>query len=459
MLKDIDPAAIQALMGKEGFDGLLSGISDYRKMSGKVNNMNFKEIEKEQNKRNKGTSAIANFENAIAGARAKLMEVFVESGLFDMLVDNVGKFTSWFTDKGESGVSKIEEFTTGLINWAKDTVTFLKEEWDSAAEGDGIMDKIMNFVSSVWDKKISPAIGTAFNSLVSNIGSGIWNAIVSNLDTILIGLGAGILTLITAPIAAPFLAIGAALLAIFGWETIKGWIGGAWDALSGVFSWIGDKAAMLWDLVGPTMQFFSDTLGTLFGWISEKVGALWDFIQPVINFYTSTFMTMFGWIGDTFGWIWDKVKTPIMFIYDTFMTMFGWVGDTVSWIYDKIKMLNPFNWFSSDDDEDEAEAKIADAKERETGIKTPVPADSPFNSTVPKREDTDVALTDKPEPKSYSTTTASASTTSNAGSSSDGLNNSTALAMIDLLKEQNKLLRAQVNATRGLQGNLLKGVG
>jgi len=243
MLKEMSPAQIQALMGKEGFDGLLGGISDYSKMTAKYAGYSEAQIAAEQKARDKGTTGLANFESSIANARGKLMEGFVESGIFKMATDAVGEFLKYFTTSAPGEMSMLEEFTTGLVEWVSGTVAYLKESWGAAEAGDGMVDKIMNFVGIVWSEKISPAIGSAFSSLMGTIGEGIWNAIVSNLDTILIGLGAGILTMIFAPIAAPFLAIGAALVAIFGWEYIKSFFGGVFDA----FAAIGGFFSGLWD--------------------------------------------------------------------------------------------------------------------------------------------------------------------------------------------------------------------
>lgn len=370
MLKEMDPAQIQALMGKEGFDGLLQGISDYRKMSTEVNNMDFEAIKNEQQARDKTTSAIANFEDSIAGARGTLMESFIESGLFKKITDVVGDFTSWFTEEGEDGVSNIEKWTKGLLDWVSETVTYLKDTWDTT-EGDGFMDKLGNWMKTVWDEKISPKIGSVFTDLVGSMGKSIWEAIVNNLDTILIGLGAGILAMIFAPIAAPFLAVAAALAAMFGWEYIK-------DLFGGIFDWWED-----------------------FSWYD---------LMP-------------DWAKKLFGG--DEEEEP----------KDGSGG----------KKKKSSSWWPFGGDEEESDAKRNPDKQiKETAPGDGGSVDGASNEYQKKKDKLDKKI---------------AESKARSGEDNSGNAVNTSGNQMALLQEQNRLLKQLINTTRGLQGNLMKGVG
>lgn len=438
-VKNMDPAMVSKLMGQDGFGEMMSGMAEYNKFSAKYRNADFKAMEAEQKERDKMTKQLAVFETKIAEMRAKIMKHLLDSGVLDTLGDKFGDLLKWFTDNGESMTTSIGNVLEGALDYVSGFVDFLKDAWE-ASGGD-----FKKFFSKIWNDRLKPAIadglatlkgvftgwfGDFFSKhlgkLIAGVLGGLAGIIISGFVTSLLPTVFGI---ILGPIIAPFLAIGVALAAIFGWETIKGWVGAAWDAIVWVFKGIGD----------------------MFSWIWEKV-------QVPIKFVWNIFSTMFGWIGDTFGWIYDKVKGPITTIYNVISGMFGWIGDTVDWIWGKIKALNPFSWFGSDDDEDEAEKKIAEKKEQTVGLSADEYAR--LAGYTPEQVST-AMMPDAPSvttPSSDTTMPEFTSSTSSGGEmATANVNNNTALA--ELIYEQNRILKAQLSAIKGLQGNLLKGLG
>jgi hypothetical protein len=271
--------------------------------------------------------------------------------------------------------------------------------------------------------------GDFFTKHIGKLIAGTIGALAGIVVTkLVVGLLGTIVGAIVGPIIAPFLAIGLALAAIFGWETIKSWVGEALDMMFYVFEKIGD----------------------MFKWI-------WGKVEPIVSGLWSVIGTMFGWIGDIFSWIYDKVKTPINTIYNVISGMFGWIGDTVDWIWGKIKALNPFSWFGGDDDEDEAEAKIATKKEETVGLtdaeKAKLDGYSPDQvTTAMMPSPTEVEKMDPALTQSIAGTG-----TSTGGEMATANVNNNAIA--EMLYEQNRILKAQLSAIKGLQGNLLKGLG
>ena len=437
-VKSMDPAMVQSLMGKEGFGEMMSGMAEYNKMSTKYRDADIEKMKQEQKERDKTTQQLADFETRIAEVRAKIMKTLIDSGILDKLNKQFGNLLEWFTNNGEGMTDSIGKVLDSALTYVSGFVDFLKDAWE-ASGGD-----FKKFFSTVWNDRLKPAIASGLatlggifsdwfgsfftkhlGKLIAGVLGGIAGIIISGFVTSLLPTVFGI---ILGPIIAPFLAIGAALLAIFGWETIKGWVGAAWDAIVWVFKGIGD----------------------MFSWIWEKV-------QVPIKFVWGIFSTMFGWIGDTFGWIYDKVKGPITTIYNVISGMFGWIGDTVDWIWGKIKALNPFSWFGGDDDEDEAEKKIAEEKDRTVGLsseeKAKLDGYSPDQVTTAMMPDAPSVT----NPSSDTTMPEFTQTTSSGGEMATANVNNNALA--ELIYEQNKILKAQLNAIRGLQGNLLKGLG
>ena len=439
-VKSMDPAMVQSLMGKEGFGEMMSGMAEYNKMSTKYRNADFKKMAEEQKERDKMTSQLADFETRIAEIRSKIMKVLLDSGVLDKLGDAFGDLMKWFTDNGESMTDSIGKVLEDSLKYVTEFGNFLKDTW-KASGGD-----LGAFFSTVWEQRFKPMIASAMSSLGETFKNWFGDFFKEHLGTLLVGvLGAiggiivtkivvgllgTILGAILGPIIAPFLAIGGALLAIFGWETIKGWVGKAWDAIVWVFKGIGD----------------------MFSWIWEKV-------QVPIKFIWSIYSTMFGWIGDMFSWIYDKVKGPINTIYNVISGMFGWIGDTVDWIWGKIKALNPFSWFSSDDDKDEAEKKIAETKSDVTGIPLTEEEQRKLAGYTPETVTAAATMPVAEVPTSTGTTSSMpdfGSTSSGGETATANVNNNT---IAELLYEQNKLLKYQLSALKALQGNLLKGLG
>ena len=255
--KNMDPAQVSALMGKEGFEGMTSGLAEFNKMSAKYRDADFKAMEKEQQGRDKTTEAVASFEVAITEMRNKIKTTILDSGLFDLFMEGIGKFTSWFTAEGEDGISAMDKYLDELLIYGEELAAFLKDTWE-ASGGD-----LGEFFSTVWEKRFKPMIDDGFEKVGKIFGDWFGDFFKAHIGTVITGVLGGLAGLLLAgfvtsllpavfgiilgPIIAPFLAIGAALVAIFGWETIKGWVAPIWDVLSGMFTWFGDFFGGLWE--------------------------------------------------------------------------------------------------------------------------------------------------------------------------------------------------------------------
>ena len=257
--KSMDPAQVSALMGKEGFEGMTSGLAEFNKMSAKYRDADFKAMEAEQQQRDKTTEAVSGFEVAITEMRNKIKTTVLDSGLFDLFMDGIGKFTSWFTAEGEDGISAMDKYLDEILIYGEELAAFLKDTWE-ASGGD-----LGKFFSTVWDERFKPMIDDGFEKVGKIFGDWFGDFFKEHIGTVVAGVFGGLAGLLLAgfvtsllpavfgiilgPIIAPFLAIGAALVAIFGWETIKGWVAPIWDVLSGMFTWFGDFFGGLWEKV------------------------------------------------------------------------------------------------------------------------------------------------------------------------------------------------------------------
>ena len=247
-IKSMDPAMVQSLMGKEGFEGLTSGLAEYKKMSAKYTDADIEAMKAEQAERDKTTAATAAFEVAMTEMRNKIKTTILDSGLFDMFMEGIGTFTEWFTATGKDGVSKMDGFLDGILKYGEEMSKFLKDTWE-AAGGD-----LGKFFSTVWEEKLQPMIAKGFALVGDIFGAWFGNFFKEHIGTLIVGVLGGLAGLIISgfvtsllpavfgiilgPIIAPFLAIGAALLAIFGWEKIKGWVQPIIDVFQTMFGWI-----------------------------------------------------------------------------------------------------------------------------------------------------------------------------------------------------------------------------
>lgn len=199
----------------------------------------------EQDSQNKLTDFFSSFQQVFVELQGKIRDLFLDSPLFETLSD---AFTSILEPvEGTSGIfdkikPKLEEFMEWINGWVQQFM----------ADPVGTFDEIK--------ENIIQALKDGVKSLFSNF--------LPSLDTVLVGAVAGVVALITAPIAAPFIAIGAALVAMFGYEKIKEWVGAAWDSITGVFSGISDWWSNL-DL----SQTFNDAWKGLKSWF----GGIFDF--------------------------------------------------------------------------------------------------------------------------------------------------------------------------------------
>ena len=327
-------ARVQAIMAREGLGELANMTADARVAGQRgidiQNGLNAAQAAAaEQARRAPLTNTFANFEQTIQNVRSAFEDALIDSGILDTVGGLLGDLGTGLTSLAQDGVAWLSDYLQS-DSFQKALTGF--KDWIELAKN-----KVKNFVTDIGDVGIGQAIKNLF---AGEDGSGIdiggmfgdflgsaFSSMLPSLDTVLVGLAAGIATLVFAPVAAPFLAVGAALAAMFGYSTIKGWISDGWDALTGVFTSIGEwfstskireKLAEAWSSVTGVFtgigEWFSNTT------IGEILTNAWNSVTGVftgIGEWWSNFN--FGeFVDNTLVTIWDKAAAAFNFIGEWF---------------------------------------------------------------------------------------------------------------------------------------------
>ena len=323
----LDAAGTSALMGEDGFSQLLATLDPAQKEMARLADASAAGAD--QAKGTTLTKTFADFEQTIQNVKSAFETALIDSKILDTVGGLFGDLGTGITSLADGGVKFLktylesESFQTALINF--------KTGVSNAST------KLQKFVTDIGDVGFGEAIKNLF---ASEDGKGIdiggmfgdfigsaFKSMLPSLDTALIGIAAGIAALVFAPVAAPFLAIGAALAAMFGYETIKGWVVDAWNGITGVFTSIGDwfsaskireKLVEAWNSVTGVFTSIKDWwLGTSIG---EMFTELWSSVTGVFtsisdwwaNFSFSEF------IDNTLVKIWDKAGAAFSSIGEWF---------------------------------------------------------------------------------------------------------------------------------------------
>ena len=317
----MDPARVEALMGREGMGELMNTFSQAQTYTQRM--ADAQAAAADQARRAPLTDLFANFEQTIQNIRSTFEDSFIESGVLDFIG----------TELGEGGANLLTGFQA-IANNVKEYLgseQFKKDFNAVKTEVQEFKDTIMDFVDDVKEFGFMDAVSKLFEGTAAGGGGGMLGMVgdwlgdvlygmLPDIDTLIVGalgaiggtLAAGLLGALIGPIAAPFLAIGGALAAIFGWETVKGWVNDAWEAIKGVFTGLSDWWATVdftkpisdaWETVKGFFSFgetsFSiSELGTkaweiVKGWFSLQA----DIIGGIASLATDAWNTVTSWFG------------------------------------------------------------------------------------------------------------------------------------------------------------------
>lgn len=179
----------------------------------------------------------------------------------------------------------------------------------------GFVDSVLKFVENIEKIGIGPAISQLFSDLFKDLPSissvvfdlgksaikGMFDLLVENWGATLVGLvsviAAVVLGGITGPISLLFIGLGTGLAAVFGWDAVKGWTEGGWEAIkdlgtniANIFSWdsISGFFTDAWDKImlvpRSIMNIFSGT-GTLTDLFKSAMDAIFFIPNTILSLF------------------------------------------------------------------------------------------------------------------------------------------------------------------------------
>lgn len=344
---DMGGAGVSALMGQDGLGELLSSLYKLTEFTNKA--IDPKKLEEEQARRDKITSGFATFEQTIQNVKDKFQLALIESGVLDAVGTGLTEIASIFGVAGEEAAKGVEEASKNstltlamenmkvkIIEITESIKTFIKDIANPDVSFSEALKKLFNSNSEDDGEKFSvgkmlgEAIAAAWENVDLNIPWG----------TLFIGGLVGIGTAIAAPVLAIPAGIAAAVTAVFGIQAMKDLLAGAWDILTGAFTWTAD---VLGDAATGISGLFSTAWETVKGWFTfgdgesfsiSAVGTkMWETVTGWFNFLDTKFSisdtaidmwnTVTGWFGFGEG---EAAYSISKLASDAWATVKGWFG-------------------------------------------------------------------------------------------------------------------------------------
>jgi len=344
---DMGGAGTSALMGQDGLGELLGSLYKLTEYTNKA--INPKKLEEEQARRDAITEGFAKFEQTIQEVKDKFQLALIESGVLDAVGTGLTEIASIFGVAGEEaakGVEKaskdstltmaMENMKVKIIEITESIKTFIKDIANPDISFSEALKKLFNNNAEDDGEKFSvgkmlgEAIAAAWENVDLNIPWG----------TLFIGGLVGIGAAIAAPVLAIPAGIAAAVTAVFGIEAMKDLLAGAWDILTGAFTWTAD---VLGDAATGISGLFSTAWETVKGWFTfgdgesfsiSAVGTkMWETVTGWFNFLDTKFSisdtaidmwnTVTGWFGFGEG---EAAYSISKLASDAWATVKGWFG-------------------------------------------------------------------------------------------------------------------------------------
>ena len=309
----MDPAQVQALMGKEGFDGLLGSLAEVRTYTQRQTKAAAAAAEQADAdaKRQPLTAFLTNFEQTVQDVRSKFESAFIDSKVLDFIGTELAAGTGTLLDQINGLADSLQEYLSG-DDFKKDFQTFKDAINDTKEAISNFMDNFRKFdlKTALFGAKAGDEVngetleedvqglfgGGEGGGLMSWVMDGIKSSISGLLnfditwDDIIVGGIVGLGALIAAPVIGLPGLITAAIIGVVGKDKLIELFKGTWETITGFFSFgTGEDAA-------------SYSIGNLASGAWETVKGWWTWTGDALtysisNLATNAWNTVTGWFG------------------------------------------------------------------------------------------------------------------------------------------------------------------
>ena len=247
---------------------------------------------KQQDQMQKGSKGLLDFERRLTEARNMIFGALINSGIFQTLEKSFSGLTDMLTNTESEGFKKFKDMLVKVSDVVKGFMDTFMEAFNDPNT------TFSEALQKAWSS-VEPTIGPAFEKLMDKLASvggsiisSLFDALLPDLDTLIVGILGGI----GAALLAPFVGIPAliatgiigGLAAMFGYEAVKGFFSDAFDSLMAVPNAIMD----VFSGEGSVRGVFDAALDAIF-FIPNMILDVFD-IGPVSELFESAVDRIFA---------------------------------------------------------------------------------------------------------------------------------------------------------------------
>ena len=310
-------------------------------------------------------TAIKNFQNTIMALKARFDEVFfAKDGPLELFTTQLGKLLTW-AGKEENLLAfenriiaiaegltlmlkSIQKFVTDIGDYGLKTAIFGRKAIPGKGpNGEGGQEAVAGiFGGAGEDMGIAKMIGGFLVDIISEVFSGLGDAIDIDWSTIAIGTGIGVAA-IAALFLLPLTGTAGLIAGVVGGLAVAGtaayWSGAFDPAIASIKGW-GDSISTSWDNAKAAMVAKYTSARTAITGVGNTIGTAWDDSKSAISGGWTTAKNSIVGAGNTIGTAWDDSKSAISGGWTTAKNKIVGAGNTIATAWDDSKSAISAGW-------------------------------------------------------------------------------------------------------------------
>ena len=310
-------------------------------------------------------TAIKNFQNTIMALKARFDEVFfAKDGPLELFTTQLGKLLTW-AGKEENLLAfenriiaiaegltlmlkSIQKFVTDIGDYGLKTAIFGRKAIPGKGpNGEGGQEAVAGiFGGAGEDMGIAKMIGGFLVDIISEVFSGLGDAIDIDWSTIAIGTGIGVAA-IAALFLLPLTGTAGLIAGVVGGLAVAGtaayWSGAFDPAIASIKGW-GASISTKWDNAKAAMVAKYTSARTAITGVGNTIGTAWDDSKSAISGGWTTAKNSIVGAGNTIGTAWDDSKSAISAGWTTAKNRIITAGNTIATAWDDSKSAISAGW-------------------------------------------------------------------------------------------------------------------